>query len=515
MKALLSVYDKAGIAEFARSLDQAGFELVSTGGTHRTLSEEAGLPVMQVSDLTGFPEILDGRVKTLHPRVHAGILARRSLSSHSEQMAEHEIDAIDLVAVNLYPFVETVTRPDASLADALENIDIGGPTMVRAAAKNFPDVIVVVDPKDYEWIAARLLKGREMGSSTAGLDQDERRELAGKAFQHVALYDSAVSRYLAQNGAMQVSSEVTFGYRRLRNLRYGENPHQTASLHADPLSSGGVARARQLQGKELSYNNILDADAAWRVVTDFDSPAVAVIKHSNPCGLAVHDDQVTAYQRAHEGDPVSAYGGIVGFNRPVSGATAEAMKGIFYEVVVAPGYDAEAMELFASKKNLRVLEVGREDISSDLDLRPVSGGALIQSTDAIEDDPSSWRVVTERLPTDAQMDDLVFAWRAAKHVKSNAIIIAVDRAVVGMGAGQPNRVTSVHLALRAAGQRAENAALASDAFFPFADNIELLAEGGIAAVAQPGGSIRDDQVIAAANKLRISMVFTGVRHFRH
>ena len=515
MKALLSVYDKTGIPEFARSLDQAGFELVSTGGTHRTLAEEAGLPVMQVSDLTGFPEILDGRVKTLHPRVHAGILARRSLSSHSAQMAEHEIDTIDLVAVNLYPFVETVTRSDASLADALENIDIGGPTMIRASAKNFPDVIVVVDPKDYEWIAARLLKGREMGSPTAGLDQDERRELARKAFQRVALYDSAISRYLAQNGALQASSEITFGYRRLRELRYGENPHQRASLHVDPLTSGGVARARQLQGKELSYNNILDADAAWRVVSDFDSPAAAVIKHSNPCGLAVHEDQVIAYQRAHEGDPVSAYGGIVGFNRPVSSATAEAMKGVFYEVVVAPGYDAEALELFASKKNLRVLEVGREDISSGLDLRPVSGGALIQSIDAIEDDPSSWRVVTERLPTDMQMDDLVFAWRAAKHVKSNAIVIAVDRAVVGMGAGQPNRVTSVHLALRAAGERAGNAALASDAFFPFADNIELLAEGGIAAVAQPGGSIRDDQVIAAANKLGISMVFTGVRHFRH
>ena len=305
------------------------------------------------------------------------------------------------------------------------------------------------------------------------------------------------------------------GLRWVRELRYGENPHQTASLYVDPLSSGGVARARQLQGKELSYNNILDADAAWRVVSDFDSPAAAVIKHSNPCGLAVHDDQVTAYQRAHEGDPVSAYGGIVGFNRPVSGATAEAMKGVFYEVVVAPCYDAEALEVFASKKNLRVLEVGREDISSGVDLRPVSGGALIQSVDAIDDDPSSWRAVTERLPTDTQMDDLVFAWTAAKHVKSNAIVIAVDRAVVGIGAGQPNRVTSVHLALRAAGERAGKAALASDAFFPFPDNIELLAEGGIAAVAQPGGSIRDDQVIAAANKLGISMVFTGVRHFRH
>ena len=511
MKALLSVYDKSGIAEFARALGDSGFELVSTGGTYQAIAE-AGLAVQQVSELTGFPEVLDGRVKTLHPKVHAGILARRDLASHTSQLAEHSIDTIDLVAVNLYPFVETVGRPGTTLEDALENIDIGGPTMIRAAAKNFAHVVVVVDPSDYGWLAERLGEGNGDGPS---LTTGHRRELARKAFQHVAVYDTAVSTYLA-NGDRLASSEVTLGFDKLYDLRYGENPHQRASVYADVLSSGGIVNAQQLHGRELSFNNILDADAAWRVVSDFSQPAATVVKHTNPCGLAVHPDQATAYRRAFDGDSVSAYGGIVGFNRPVTAATAEAMRGIFYEIVVAPSYESEALEMLKKRRNLRVLEVSPvQRIGGDLDVRLVSGGALFQTADTIEEDPASWKVVTERKPTDTELADMALAWKAAKHIKSNTIVLAKDSTLVGMGAGQPNRVTSVHLALRIAGDKAQGSVLASDAFFPFADSISLAAEGGVTSIAQPGGSIRDEEVIAAADELRIAMVFTGTRHFRH
>lgn len=509
MKALLSVYDKTSVVEFARALQSSGFELVSTGGTYKTIAD-AGLPVQQVSELTGFPEILDGRVKTLHPAVHAGILARRDLASHAAQLAQYRIDTIDLVAVNLYPFVQTVSRPDVSLEDALENIDIGGPTMIRAAAKNFPHVIVVVDPSDYTWIAERL-----SGGGMTALTMEERRELARKAFQHVALYDTAVSQYLS-GGEVVFRNEATLGFTKLYDLRYGENPHQKAALYADVLSTGGVVRATHLHGPELSFNNILDADAAWRVVSDFSEPAAVVIKHTNPCGLALHPDQPTAYRRAYEGDSVSAYGGIVGFNRPVIAATAEAMRGVFYEIVVAPGYEPQALEILKKRQRTRVLQVSPPTGPMEaVEVRRVSGGALIQTADTIEEAPASWKVVTERHPTEAQLNELAFAWKACKHVKSNAIVLARDDTLVGMGAGQPNRVTSVHLALRVAGDRAKGSVLASDAFFPFADNIELAAEGGVTAIAQPGGSIRDEEVIAAANRLNIAMVFTGVRHFRH
>ena len=502
MKALLSVYDKKGLADFARGLVEAGFDLVSTGGTHRAIAE-AGLPVRQVSDLTGFPEILDGRVKTLHPKVHGGILARRELESHVAQLAEGGIEPIDLVAVNLYPFVATVGAPGATLEDALENIDIGGPTLIRAAAKNFPHVIVVVDPADYGWIAESLPQ----------LSEEKRRALAFKAFQHVALYDTAISSYMG-NGDATSQTELTLGYTKLRDLRYGENPHQKASLTTESLSTGGIARASQLHGKELSFNNLLDADAAWRVVSDFADPAVTVIKHTNPCGLAGDPDQPTAYRMAFEGDTMSAYGGIVGFNRPVTAATAEAMKGVFYEIVVAPGYEPSALETLRKRRNLRVLEVSATD-DRQTDLRLISGGALVQTTDDIDEDPASWRVATERRPTASELKDLGFAWKAAKHAKSNAIVLVKDSAVVGLGAGQPNRVNSVHLALRIAGERSRASVLASDAFFPFADSIELANEGGISAIVQPGGSIRDEEVIAAANARNIAMVFTGVRHFRH
>ena len=511
MKALISAYDKTGVVEFARAAQEGGFELVSTGGTHRFL-EEAGLTVQQVSDVTGFPEILDGRVKTLHPSVHGGILARRDFSGHVAQLAEHGIDTIDLVVGNLYPFVQTISRPDVTLEDALENIDIGGPAMIRAAAKNFPHVIVVVDPSDYDWIAERL--SRRTGESSA-LTLDERKELARKAFQHVALYDTAISHYLGDGDAV-LQNEITLGYTKLNDLRYGENPHQKASLNADPLSTGGIVRAKQHHGRELSFNNVLDADAAWRVVSDFTEPTVTVIKHDNPCGLATHADQPTAYRNAFEGDSTSAYGGIVGFNRIVTAATAEAMRGVFYEIVVAPSYDPEALEILKKRRNLRVLEVTPSQGPVDsLDVRKVSGGALVQMADAIEEAPNSWKTVTERKPKETEVRDLAFAWKAAKHIKSNAIVLAMDNTLVGMGAGQPNRVTSVHLALRIAGDKAKGSVLASDAFFPFADNVELAAQGGIAAIVQPGGSIRDEEVIAAANQLDIAMVFTGIRHFRH
>ncbi len=507
MKTLLSVYDKTGLVEFARTLQSAGYEPVSTGGTHKTLTD-AGIDVQQVSELTGSPEILDGRVKTLHPTLHGGILARRDLAEHVDELSAHGIAAIDVVVNNLYPFVQTISGGDVTLEDALENVDIGGPSMIRAAAKNFPHVVVVVDPADYGWVGECL-------SNQGGLSLDQRRQLARKAFQHVALYDTAISRYLAGDDHLSLN-ETTLGYTKLYDLRYGENPHQKAALYADPLSTGGIARAGQLHGRELSFNNILDAEAAWRAVSDFSEPAAVVVKHTNPCGLAVHADQPTAYRRAFEGDSVSAYGGIVGFNRPVTAATAAAMRGVFYEIIVAPSYEPDALETLRKRRNLRVLEATQaEGALTTLDVRLVSGGALLQTTDAIDEDVASWNAVTERKPTDAELEDLAFAWRAAKHIKSNTIVLARDGALVGMGAGQPNRVVSVHLSLRIAGEKAKGSVLASDAFFPFADNVEMAAGGGITAVVQPGGSIRDEEVIEAANKAGIAMLFTGVRHFRH
>ena len=512
LKALLSVFDKTGIEDLGKGLVNAGYELISTGGTHRSLSD-AGVPVRQVSDVTGSPEILEGRVKTLHPVIHGGLLARRDSPDHMAELAQHGIGVIDVVVVNLYPFVETVSRAGVTLDDALENIDIGGPTMLRAAAKNFPSVAVVVDPADYGWVADAL--------AGDGLDLQQRRGLATKAFQHVAVYDAAVADYLAADATSEeaMPEQVTIGLTRLSSLRYGENPHQRGALYV-PASggSGGLARAQQLHGRELSFNNLMDADAAWRTVSDYDEPAACVIKHANPCGLASRDDLAEAYQLAYEGDPVSAFGGIVGFNRKVTAAAAEAMEPVFYEVVVAPGYDGDALEILQRKRNLRILSVDPTVASggaTDYDVRPLSGGMLVQTPDAIDEDAGKWTVATERAPSAAELADLAFAWKAVKHIKSNAIAFVKDRQLVGMGAGQPNRVVSVHLSQRAAGDKAAGCALASDAFFPFPDNIELAAEAGITAIVQPGGSIRDDEVIAAANQAGIAMVFTGVRHFRH
>ena len=507
MKALVSVYDRTGAVEFAGKLVEAGFEIISTGGTRGELTA-AGLQVTLLSDVTGFPEILDGRVKTLHPVIHAGILARRDLDSHVAELNERGIDGIDVVAGNLYPFVETIRKPGVTLEDALENIDIGGPTMIRAAAKNFPSVIVIVDPNDYGWVSERI------GQAKA-LTLEERKGLALKAFRHVAQYDAAVSRYLS-DGDIVSGSEFTVGFEKIADMRYGENPHQKGSVYRDPLGSGGIVNAERLHGIEMSFTNYLDAEAAWSAVTDFSDPAACIVKHLNPCGLAVKDDQPTAYRRALEGDPVSAYGGIVAYNRTLTAETAKAMRGVLYHVIVAPDYEPGALSILKRRKETRILKVNATggDLSG-FDLRLVSGGALLQTVDAIEEDPASWKVVTERVPTERELADLAFVWRVCKHIKSNAIVLGKGNTLVGMGTGQPNRVTSIKLAIETAGDKVAGSALASDAFMPFADNIEAAAQAGITSIAQPGGSMRDDEVIEAANREGMAMVFTGVRHFRH
>ena len=505
MRAIVSVSDKQGVVEFARGLEEFGTELYSTGGTLRAL-RQGGVSAASISELTGFPEILEGRVKTLHPAVHGGILHRRDHPGDVEQVAEHGIEAIDLVVVNLYPFRETIRRPEVTLAEALEQIDIGGPTMLRAAAKNFPHVLPVVDPADYGAVLAGLASG-EVAS-------DERRRLAAKAFAHTASYDAAIATYLTGE---ELPALLPMAWNKLQDLRYGENPHQRAAWYRDDGDVyGAIAAARQLQGKQLSFINILDADAALQIVRSFDEPTATILKHTNPCGLACADDLVAAHAAARSGDPVSAFGGIVGFNRPVDGRVAEAMSRYFYEIVVAPSFTADARSIFAAKENLRLLEVDMDrPLGLGVDLRRVSGGLLVQSADLIADDGAEWRVVTEQAPTEEQMASLRFAWKACGFVKSNAIVLAQGRTLVGMGAGQPSRVDSAGLAARKAGERAQGSVLASDAFFPKPDGIEAAAEAGVAAIVQPGGSQGDEACIAAANRLGVAMVFTGRRHFRH
>jgi phosphoribosylaminoimidazolecarboxamide formyltransferase/IMP cyclohydrolase len=468
-----------------------GFDVFSTGGTKKALAE-AGVPVKSVSEITGFPEILDGRVKTLHPMVHGGILARRDLDSHMEELARNNIEAIDLVAVNLYPFVQTVAKEGVTLTEALENIDIGGPTMVRAAAKNFPGVIVVVDPVDYPLVLEKLKGG--------SIDLAERKRLAQKAFQHVAVYDTAIAQYLRQD-TEGFPDEMTVALKKRYGLRYGENPHQSAAFYAE-LSAGkkptGITWAEQLGGKELSFNNILDADAAWGAATDFAAPTVSVVKHTNPCGLASHDDIAEAYRRAFSGDPVAAFGGIVAANRTVTLDMAEEVKSVFYEIVIAPEYEPAALELLKGKEDLRILLA-----------------VLVQSSDSLPEANVNLRTVTKRKPSEGETADLLFAWRAVKHVKSNAILLVKDRTLLGMGAGQPSRIISAWIAREKAGEKTGGSVLASDAMFPFSDVVEAAAEGGVTAIIQPGGSIRDEDSIKAADKHNIAMVFTGVRHFRH
>ena len=503
-RALVSVYDKRGLEDFARGLVRLGIEIISTGGTLKFLQEK-GIPVTAVSDVTGFPEILDGRVKTLHPRIHGGILADRSVDGHLDQIHEHGIDRIDLVAVNLYPFRETLAS-GASFEQTLEMIDIGGPAMVRAAAKNFRGVAVVVDPADY----SEVLSALESGSGV--VPEEMRRRLAAKAFQHTQSYDSAVAGWLGGETPSRLSLELD----RTMELRYGENPHQSGAVYATVGKSGVLGGFEQLQGKELSWNNLLDADAARKMAALFDEPAVLIVKHNNPCGVGRGGDLVEAYRRALATDPVSAFGSIIALNRPADGALAEAMADLFVEVLLAPGFDEAARERFGAKKNLRILECPLYAPSSgEIELRPIDGGFLAQPPDAFQDDPSAWICPTRRQPTEEERRALDLAWKVCRYVKSNAIVVANGDQTVGIGAGQMSRVDSCRLAIEKAQLPVRGSVAASDAFFPFRDGLDVLAQAGITAVVQPGGSKRDDEVVAAADENGIAMLFTGTRHFRH
>ncbi len=518
MRALLAPYDKTGLTGFARALAGLGWDLVATGGTEKLLRDQ-GILVRSVAEVTGSPEILGGRVKTLHPAIHGGILARRSDPGHRSELEQHGITGIDLVANNLYPFEATIAKDGVTLDDALENIDVGGPAMLRAAAKNFPDVIALCDPADYDAVLAALQSG--------GVGRDQRRRLAAKAFQHVALYDTLIASYL--RGGIKAEggwpAELTLGLRRKMGLRYGENPHQSGALYEEAGASGGIVRLKQLHGPELSYNNIMDADAAWRAASDFPGPTIAIIKHNTPCGLATGEELPAVYEQALSGDPISAFGGIVACNRTVDGFLGRAMRAsvspssgqrITYDVVVAPGYTDKALEALTRWRNLRILEVPT-DLGLPYDVRRVGGGFLVQEPDRRPDDATlEMKVVSKRPPTDDELRDLRFAWRACKHVKSNAIVLAKDSAMVGMGAGQPNRVTSVRLAVERAGERARGSVLASDAYFPFFDGMATAAIAGVTAAIAPGGSVRDDEVIAIADAAGMALVWTGgERHFRH
>ena len=508
-RALISVWDKSGISELAARLVAAGFEILSTGGTARTLVD-AGLPVTEVSDLTGFPEILDGRVKTLHPTVHAGLLARRDLPEHMQTLREHHIGTIDVLVGNLYPFAAVVSSDDVDDANAIENIDIGGPAMIRAAAKNHQGVVVLVEPADYEPVLSAIEAGGLDNVSAA-----ERRRLAAKAFGHVAHYDSLVASYLRADD--EFPTELTFGGHLLHETKYGENPHQRAAVYAlsAPGEVSGVGTWSLESGGELSYNNYLDASAAWSTAQAFESPAVVIVKHTLPCGVGADDDLAEAFRLALAGDPVSAFGGILACNRVVTAAMVEAMGKLRLDVIIAPGYEKEALLNLQKRRNLRIVEVDESQADRSLDVRSVPGGFLVQEPDQVPVDTSTWRVVTEREPTAEELRSLEFAWRVAPFVKSNAIVLASPNRVVGIGAGQPNRVESVRIATKVAGEHAKGSGLASDAFFPFPDGIEAAAAAGVTAIVQPGGSVRDEECIATANAHGIAMLFTGRRHFRH
>ncbi|AYY14472.1 bifunctional phosphoribosylaminoimidazolecarboxamide formyltransferase/IMP cyclohydrolase PurH [Actinobacteria bacterium YIM 96077] len=514
-RALISVYDKTGLDDLARGLADAGVTIVSTGSTAARIAE-AGVPVTRVEELTGFPECLDGRVKTLHPNVHAGLLADLRLDTHRDQLAELEIEPFSLVICNLYPFADTVAS-GARADEIVEQIDIGGPSMVRAAAKNHPSVAVVVDPSRYSDVLAAARNG--------GFTLAERRRLAAEAFAHTATYDVAVASWM---GNVHTDTSDGSGFprwvgatwQRESVLRYGENPHQPAALYVSDGggagSNAGLAQAEQLHGKEMSYNNFVDADAAWWAAHDFSEPAVAIIKHANPCGIAVGVDVAEAHRKAHATDPVSAFGGVIATNQVLTRAAAEQIAEVFTEVVAAPGFDDGALEILAEKKSLRVLRVSGG--AGAVESRPISGGMLIQRADRVDapgDDPSGWTLVAGEPADEATRADLAFAWRAVRSAKSNAILLATDRAAVGVGMGQVNRVDAARLAVSRAGERAAGSVAASDAFFPFPDGLRVLLDGGVRAVVQPGGSVRDDEVVAAAQEAGATMYLTGSRHFLH
>ena len=519
-RALISVFDKTGVAEFARDLAALKVEIVSTGGTAKLL-REAGVPVRDISDSTGWPEMLGGRVKTLHPKVHGGILFQRAKEEDRQTVAEHGIAPIDLVVVNLYPFSATAAKAGVTSEELIENIDIGGPAMIRSAAKNFQSVGVVTDPSDYSKVVAEL---REKGT----LALSTRLDLARKAYARTARYDGEIATELER---LNANESVTIGapeklperfhiaLERRQTMRYGENPHQSAALYVAAGTTGsGLAGATQLQGKELSYNNLVDLDAAWALAEEFDKPGVAIIKHNNPCGAAEQDSLKDAYLKALACDPISAFGGVLAFNRALDGPTAEEVAKLFVECIIAPGFDAAAREKLAPKKNWRLLEIAADRAATPLEIKRISGGVLLQEADRHRLDPASLKVVTKRSPTDAEMKSLLFAWKVCKHVKSNAIVYVKDGQTVGVGAGQMSRVDAAKLGVMkaaTAGLSLAGSVIASDAFFPFPDSLEVAAAAGATAVIQPGGSIRDDESIAAADKLGMAMVLTGVRHFRH
>ncbi|NLR76713.1 bifunctional phosphoribosylaminoimidazolecarboxamide formyltransferase/IMP cyclohydrolase [Leeia aquatica] len=515
-RALISVSDKTGVLAFAQALAARGVHILSTGGTAKLLAEN-GVTVTEVADYTGFPEMLDGRVKTLHPKIHGGILGRRDLDSHVQMMSQHDIGRIDLVCVNLYPFEATIAQPGCSFDDAIENIDIGGPAMVRSAAKNHAHVAIVTNPADYDSLIA------ELAEHDGALTLSTRQRLARQAFSHTAAYDGAISNYLTalmDDGNLQTfPARLNLQFEKVQDMRYGENPHQQAAFYRDLRPAvGSLAHYRQLQGKELSYNNIADADAAWEAVKQFSEAACVIVKHANPCGVAIADTLLDAYRKAFATDTTSAFGGIIAFNREVDAATVEAVTGQFLEVLIAPAFTAEAQAVIAAKKNVRVLEVPLQEGANRFDLKRVGGGLLVQTPDLLPISAADLKVVTRLQPTPAQVADLLFAWRVAHFVKSNAIVFCGQGQTLGVGAGQMSRVDSTRIAAikaQHAGLSLQGSVCASDAFFPFRDGVDVIAENGVSAIIQPGGSMRDEEVIAAADEHGIAMVFTGIRHFRH
>jgi phosphoribosylaminoimidazolecarboxamide formyltransferase/IMP cyclohydrolase len=510
-RALISVSDKTGIVELSKKLVEHDVQIISTGGTYKLLQEE-GLPVTQISEVTGFPEILDGRVKTLHPKVHGGLLAVRDKASHQQACKDNDIAFIDLVVVNLYPFKATISKEGFTYEEAIENIDIGGPSMLRSAAKNHRDVTVLVDPADYPTILDELAVD---GNTTLAT----RKRLAAKTFRHTAAYDSLIASYLTEEGQEVLPDQLTLTYEKVSTLRYGENPHQRAAYYKDALSRADqLVSAKQLQGKELSYNNIQDANAALEIVKEFTEPAVVAVKHMNPCGVAIGETITEAYERTYEADPVSIFGGIIAANREIDAETAFKMKEIFLEIIIAPSFSEEAQQILSEKKNLRLLELPfSTDKEQDAVWKTTSigGGILIQEQDSKQIDRELCEVATDRKPTEDEWNELLFAWKVVKHVKSNAIVLTKDNRTIGVGAGQMNRVGAAEISIRQAGEIANGSVLASDAFFPMSDTVEVAAKAGIKAIIQPGGSIRDSESIEAANKYGIAMVFTGVRHFKH
>jgi phosphoribosylaminoimidazolecarboxamide formyltransferase/IMP cyclohydrolase len=514
-RALVSVSEKSGVVEFARALAGLGIQILSTGGTAQLLAKE-GIAVTEVSAHTGFPEMLDGRVKTLHPKIHGGLLARRDDPAHMKALQGAGIPPIDLLVVNLYPFQATVADPDCRFEDAVENIDIGGPAMLRAAAKNHAGVAVVVDPADYATVLEQIKKNGAVSDETRFM-------LAKKVFAHTAAYDGAIANYLSSLDASRERGEypetLTVQWRKLQDLRYGENPHQSAAFYRDERPvAGSLAGYRQVQGKELSYNNIADSDAAWECVKTFAEPACVIVKHANPCGVALGATLAEAYDKAFKTDPTSAFGGILAFNRALDAATAEAVSKQFAEVVIAPRVEPDALKIFSKKANVRVLEIPLSHDVQRHDLKRVGGGVLVQTTDVLPLNKKDLKVVSKRQPTESQWSDLQFAWRVAQYVKSNAIVFCGNGMTLGVGAGQMSRVDSARIAsIKAANAKLElqGSVVASDAFFPFRDGLDVVVDAGAAAVIQPGGSVRDDEVIAAANERNVAMVFTGVRHFRH